>query len=90
MDPSCLFGRANPARKVRRNYHSRGDNGDELTIPDISEILAFRSERAKLLGYQTHAHWRMEPTMVKDPQAAMDLMLKVWPTVARVREEVEQ
>ena len=31
----------------------------------------------------------MEPTMAKEPQAAMDLMLKVWPkALARVREEV--
>ena len=91
MDPFLTYSAVRTLReKVWRNYYSRGDNGDEFDNNSIiSEILALRSERAKLLGYQTHAHWRMEPTMAKDPQAAMDLMLKVWPkAVARVREEV--
>ncbi|MEC7681015.1 MAG: M3 family metallopeptidase [Planctomycetota bacterium] len=91
MDPFLTYSDVRDLReKVWRNYYSRGDNGDEFDNNSIiSEILALRSERAKLLGYQTHAHWRMEPTMAKDPQAAMDLMLKVWPkAVARVREEV--
>ena len=91
MDPFLTYSAVRTLReKVWRNYYSRGDNGDEFDNNSIiSEILALRSERAKLLGYQTHAHWRMEPTMAKDPRAAMDLMLKVWPkAVARVREEV--
>ena len=91
MDPFLTYSEVRYLREqVWRNYYSRGDNGDEFDNNSIiSEILALRSERAKLLGYKTHAHWRMEPTMAKDPQAAMDLMLKVWPkAVARVREEV--
>ena len=48
-----------------------------------------RAERAKLLGYPTHAHWRLENTMAKTPERAMELMEAVWtPAVARVREEV--
>ena len=91
MDPFLTYSEVRPLReKVWRNYYSRGDNGDEFDNNQIiTEILALRANRAKLLGYKTHAHWRMEPTMAKDPQAAMDLMLKVWPkAVARVREEV--
>ena len=46
-------------------------------------------ERAKLLGYATHAHWRLENAMAKTPERAMELMEAVWtPAVARVREEV--
>lgn len=91
MDPFLTYSEVRPLREqVWRNYYSRGDNGGEFDNNQIiTEILALRSARAKLLGYKTHAHWRMEPTMAKDPQAAMDLMLKVWPkAVARVREEV--
>lgn len=91
MDPFLTYSDVRSLReKVWRNYYSRGDNGDKFDNNKIiTEILALRSARAKLLGYPTHAHWRMEPTMAKDPQAAMDLMLKVWPkAVARVREEV--
>ena len=89
MDPFLTYSdRRNLREKVWRNYYSRGDNGDEYDNNKIiTEILALRAARAKLLGYATHAHWRMEPTMAKEPEAAMDLMLKVWPkAVARVRE----
>lgn len=91
MDPFLTYADNRSLReKVWRNYYSRGDNADEHDNNNIiSEILRLRAARAKLLGYETHAHWRMEPTMAKKPEAAMDLMLKVWPkALARVREEV--
>ncbi len=54
-----------------------------------AEILKLRAERAKLLGYATHAHWRIEDQMAHTPERAMELMEAVWkPAVARVREEV--
>ena len=91
MDPFLTYSSNRPLReKVWRNYYSRGDNGDKYDNNKIiAEILKIRAARAKLLGYATHAHWRMEPTMAKKPEAAMDLMMKVWPkALARVREEV--
>ncbi|MGB0761015.1 MAG: M3 family metallopeptidase [Rubripirellula sp.] len=91
MDPFLTYSSNRPLREqVWRNYYSRGDNGDKYDNNKIiAEILKIRAARAKLLGYETHAHWRMEPTMAKKPEAAMDLMLKVWPkALARVREEV--
>jgi peptidyl-dipeptidase Dcp len=91
MDPFLTYADNRSLREqVWRNYYSRGDNGDEHDNNKIiAEILKLRAARAKLLGYPTHAHWRMEPTMAKQPQAAMDLMLRVWPkAIARVREEV--
>ena len=91
MDPFLTYSSNRPLReKVWRNYYSRGDNGDKYDNNKIiSEILKLRAARAKLLGYETHAYKRMEPTMAKNPQAAMDLMMKVWPkALARVKEEV--
>lgn len=91
MDPFLTYADNRDLReKVWRNYYNRGDNGDQYDNNKIiAEILKLRAARAKLLGYETHAHWRMEPTMAKNPQAAMDLMMKVWPkALARVREEV--
>lgn len=75
---------------VWRAFTDRGDNGDEWDNNAlIPSILALRSERAQLLGYQTHAHWRLEVAMAKTPQNAIDLMESVWPAaVARVHEEV--
>jgi len=76
--------------KVWRMFVQRGDNGDTHdTNATITQILALRAERAKLLGYPTHAHWRVEDTMAKTPEHALDLMERVWPAaVARVHEEV--
>jgi len=91
MEPFLVYSSRRDLReKVWRNYFSRGDHGDEYdTKKDITEILKLRAERAKLLGYQTHAHWRLENTMAKNPENAMALMMAVWqPAVARVHEEV--
>jgi peptidyl-dipeptidase Dcp len=76
--------------KVWRAFVNRGDNGDARdNKKGVAEILALRAERAKLLGYETHAHWRLENTMAKTPDRAMELLEAVWaPAVARVREEV--
>ncbi|MEP6820387.1 MAG: M3 family metallopeptidase [bacterium] len=76
--------------KVWRMFVNRGDNGDEHdNNAIITEILQLRAERAKLLGFPTHAHWRLENAMAKTPEHAMELMTQVWkPAVARVHEEV--
>ena len=91
MDPFLTYADNRDLRKiVWTNYYSRGDNGDDKDNNEvISAILKLRGERAKLLGYETHAHWRLEPQMAAKPGATMDLMMKVWPkAVARVKEEV--
>src|SRR3546814_18137286 len=66
------------------------DNGDANdTNATIAEILKLRQQRAELLGFPTLAHYRMADTMAKTPEAAMGLMMKVWPAaVARVKEAV--
>ncbi|MBL0769203.1 M3 family metallopeptidase [Sphingopyxis sp. DHUNG17] len=76
--------------KVWRAFVNRGDNGDANdTNATIAEILKLRQQRAELLGFPTHAHYRMADTMAKTPENAMALMMKVWPgAVARVKEEV--
>ena len=75
---------------VWRTFVSRGDHGDARDNKKVvTEILALRAERARLLGYPTHAHWRLEDSMAKTPERAMGLMEAVWPAaLARVREEV--
>lgn len=76
--------------KVWRAFISRGDNQDgNDTNATIAEILKLRQQRAELLGFATHANYRMADTMAKTPENAMELMMKVWPAaVARVKEEV--
>jgi peptidyl-dipeptidase Dcp len=58
---------------------ARGANGgatDNLAV--AAEMVRLRGERAGLLGYETFAHFRVADTMAKTPQAARDLLQKVW------------
>jgi peptidyl-dipeptidase Dcp len=90
-DPFLTFSTRRDLReKVWRNFVNRGDNGNANdTNRIVAQIVRLRAERAKLLGFQSHAHWRMQDTMARDPRKAMDLMMQVWkPAVARVAEEV--
>ncbi|WP_138433873.1 M3 family metallopeptidase [Winogradskyella algicola] len=91
MDPFLTYSTERELRKqVWENYYSRGDNGDEYDNNQIiAEILKLRKERVGLLGYDNYAEWRLQDRMAKNPENAMDLMLKVWPAAtARVKEEV--
>jgi len=91
VEPFLTFSDRRELReKVWRMFIMRGDNGDEHdNNATITQILQLRAERAKLLGYQTHAHWRVENQMAKTPERAMELMMAVWkPAVQRVHEEV--
>jgi peptidyl-dipeptidase Dcp len=91
VDP---FLTSSPRRDLRENvwnaFKLRGDNKNENnTNETIKQIVKLRADRAHLLGYATHAHWRMYNTMAKDPAKAEELMQRVWPAaVARVKEEV--
>jgi peptidyl-dipeptidase Dcp len=91
VDPFLTYSdRRDLREKAWRMFINRGDNGDEHdNNAIITEILQLRAERAKLLGFPTHAHWRLENSMAKTPERAMELMEAVWkPAVVRVHEEV--
>ena len=91
VDPFLTYSERRDLReKVWKMFINRGDNGDARdNNAIIPQILSLRYERAKMLGYPTHAHWRLENAMAKNPENAMKLMEGVWPAaVARVKEEV--
>jgi peptidyl-dipeptidase Dcp len=91
VDPVLTFADDRALReKVWRAFVNRGDNkGPNDTNQIIAEIVKLRADRAKLLGFSSHAEARMQDTMAKAPARAMDLMMGVWPAaVARVKEEV--
>src|SRR5690606_32953721 len=91
VDPFLTYsGKRALREKAWKMFVNRGDNGDSNDNNKIiTSILQLRLERARLLGYETHAHWRLENTMAKTPEAAMKLLEAVWqPAVARVHEEV--
>jgi peptidyl-dipeptidase Dcp len=91
IDPFLTYSdRRDLREKAWRMFINRGDNGDAHdNNAVITEILQLRAERAKLLGFPTHAHWRLQNSMAKTPERAMQLMEAVWkPAVQRVHEEV--
>jgi peptidyl-dipeptidase Dcp len=91
IDPFLTYSTRRDLReKAWKLFVNRGDNGDAHdNNAIITEILQLRAERAKLLGFPTHAHWRLENKMAKTPERTMELMMAVWkPAVARVHEEV--
>jgi peptidyl-dipeptidase Dcp len=93
VDPFLTFSTRRQLREVVwRRFKNRGDNNDANdTKAIISAIVKLRAERARLLGFESHAHWRMADTMAGDPHAADVFMRKVWPAaVEQVRSDVAE
>ena len=77
------FLQFSPRRDLRerafRAWEARGANGGKTDNRAIAaEILALREERAKLLGYENFAAYKLETEMAKTPQAVRDLLMQVW------------
>jgi peptidyl-dipeptidase Dcp len=92
IEPFLTFADNRELReRAWRMFVTRGELGGEHDNDQIiRDILRLRAERARLLGYETHAHWRLENAMARTPERAMELLTAVWPAaVDRVREEVE-
>ena len=87
------FLRECPRRDLRerawRAWAARGANGgatDNRAI--LTEILALRAERARLLGFPSFAAYKTAPEMARTPDAVRELLMRVWgPAVAKARAE---
>jgi len=65
--------------KMFRAFVMRGDNGgltDNKAI--IAEMVKLRAERARLLGFEDFAHYRLDDAMAKTPEAVRELLDTVW------------
>lgn len=80
-------------RKLRETiwnaYVNRCNNGDEFDNNQIALKLAnLRAEKARLLGYKTHAHYGLEETMAKTPEKVMEFLNQLWtPALAKAKQE---
>ena len=58
---------------------ARGENdGDTNNLENVRETVALRQEKAKLLGYESFADFKLEDQMAKRPGAVIDLLETVW------------
>jgi peptidyl-dipeptidase Dcp len=90
VEPFLQFASRRDLReKMFRAWTARGDGGgltDNKAI--IAEMVALRAERARLIGYDTFAHYRLDDAMAKTPDAVRSLLEKVWaPARSRALED---
>jgi peptidyl-dipeptidase Dcp len=60
---------------VFQNSWTRAERADANdTRATIARLAQLRAQRAKLLGFASHAAWKLEDQMAKTPQAALEFM----------------
>ena len=78
--------------KLYDSYIKRGDNSNESDNKNIiKEMVALRTEKAKLMGFENHADFVLDNTMAKTTERVDGLLQKIWkPGLARAKSEVEE
>jgi peptidyl-dipeptidase Dcp len=92
IEPFLQFSARRDLREnAFRAWSARGESGGATDNRAIAaEMVSLRAERARLLGYESFAHYRFADTMAKTPQAALDLLESVWASgVASARKDEE-
>src|SRR5204862_3650587 len=90
VEPFLQFSSRRDLReKTFRAWIARGDGGGKTDNKAlIAEMVALRAESARLLGYPTFAHYRLDDAMAKTPEAVRSLLDQVWrPARSRVMED---
>jgi peptidyl-dipeptidase Dcp len=65
--------------KMFKGYITRGDHNDKLdTKAILLKMAGLRAEKAKLLGYETHAHYQLEENMAKNPDTVYKFLHRLW------------
>lgn len=81
-------------RKLREEiwkaYKNRCNNGNVFDNNAIAvQIANKRAEKARILGYRTHAHYVLEESMAKTPEKVMSFLNQLW-TPALEKAKVEE
>ncbi|HEX4554779.1 MAG TPA: M3 family metallopeptidase [Xanthobacteraceae bacterium] len=84
VEPFLQLSRRRDLReKAFRAWIARGEGGETDNRTVIAEMVRLRTEKARLLGYPTWAHYRLDDAMAKTPEAARGLLSKVWAPARR-------
>ncbi|GJE00927.1 M3 family metallopeptidase [Methylobacterium isbiliense] len=90
IEPFLVFSTRRDLReRAYTAWIRRGENGGETdNRAIIAETMRLRAERARLLGYESYAAFKLADTMAQTPEAAMALLRDVWgPARARAAAE---
>jgi peptidyl-dipeptidase Dcp len=76
-------------KKIWDAYQLRGNNDNEGDTKEILvKIANLRQEKAKLLGYSSHAAYVLEESMAENPANVNALLNKIWtPALAKAKAE---
>jgi peptidyl-dipeptidase Dcp len=85
VEPFLTFSARRDLRQAAYEaWAARGERpGPHDNRPLIGEIMALRTEQARLLGYDNFAAFRLDDTMARTPDAAADLLRQVWEPAKR-------
>jgi peptidyl-dipeptidase Dcp len=80
VEPFLQFSARRDLReKAWRAFAARGEANPTTDNKGlIAEMVQLRDERARLLGFASHAHYRLDDAMAKTPQAARGMLDAVW------------
>lgn len=80
IEPFLQFSERRDLReRAFKAWIARGDSGGATDNKEIiKETVALRAERARLLGYPTYAHFKLDDAMAKTPEAVEELLMAVW------------
>ena len=80
IEPFLRFSSRRDLReKAFAAFASRGEHpGDHDNRPIVAEMVRLRAERAALLGFASYAHYKLDDTMAKTPEAVRGLLDRVW------------
>lgn len=95
--PSWIpFLQNSPKRELReqlyKGYIMRGDNNNEYDNKKlIAKLASLRVHKANIMGYKTHADYRLEINMSKKPENVYKLLNRLWePALNMAKKEVKE
>lgn len=76
-------------REIWTAYQNRGSSNNQYNNNDIVlKLASLRAEKAKLLGYDSHAAFVLEERMAKNPANVYNLLEQLWkPAIAKAKAE---
>jgi peptidyl-dipeptidase Dcp len=91
--PFLQFSKKRDLRqKMFTAYVEQGNHGGELDNNElIKKIVALRIERARLLGFATHADFVLDVNMAKTPDRVYELLDKLWkPALKAAKQDAKE